>query len=623
MSTDVLNPAFRSTVDRMMHLMRHRGPDDSGKFNDSFASLGHLRLSIIDLSPSGHQPMVSEDGKKALIFNGEIYNYLELREQFENKLHFRFQNDSEVILKLYENFGVDCLQYLRGMFSLAIWDSEIKQLFFARDRVGKKPFYHTFQKGRFVFASELRCLRAVEDLDFEIDEESIFHYLSLQYIPSPRTIYRNVYKLPPAHFGIFRDGNVSIHRYWNLSYDDPENLNETEALERFEDQFRESVRLRMIADVPVGAFLSGGLDSSAVVSAMSALSAGAVKTFTIRFEEEAYNEAAFAREVAVRCGTEHLEFTVKPDSAEILPRLAWHYSEPYADSSSIAVYYLSQMTSQYVKTALNGDGGDELFGGYDRYQFQSPIGNPSLAPALASAVRSIPINLRYVWRIRKFLEERTFPLPAIYFQKICFFSEEEKRELFSPDFLSKTETLSTLSWYEEWFQRFSSVQFPQNLMAVDIETYLPDDLLVKVDIASMACSLEVRSPFLDHKLLEFAAVLPAKLKIRNGVSKYLLKRYLRDRIPEHLIRRRKQGFGVPIKLWFRGELRDFMKDILLSSSSLQRGYFKRSGLEKLMDRHVSGLFDNTHKLYALLMLELWHRAFVDSTEWIHATTGRA
>jgi len=594
-------------TEQMMQLLQHRGPDDSGIWSDSHASLGHRRLAIIDLSSDGHEPMQNEDGTKVLIFNGEIYNFREIKKQFPD-LSYRFDNDPEVLLKLYEKFGEGCLRYLRGMFAFAIWDSKQRKLFFARDRGGKKPFYYSLQNGTLIFASELRALLVNPEFTFQIDEESIFHYLTLQYIPSPRTIFKNVFKLPPAHFGVFENGRLQIERYWELTYR-PEKWTEQAAIERLEELLKESVRLRLISDVPLGAFLSGGIDSSTIVALMSELSDRPVKTFTIRFEEEEYTEAEFAQSVASRFGTEHEELTVKPEYTDVLSKLIWHYSEPFADSSAIPFYYLSQMTAHHVKVALSGDGGDELFGGYPRYQFaQSPS---NVFPGIfAPLLQRIPVNLRFMWRLRKYADERTLDLPDLYLQKIGYFNEKEKRELFTPEFAAKTRNNSTAEWFGRFFDRFKDVPFPQNLMSVDTETYLPDDLLVKADVASMACSLEARSPFLDHELMEFAASLPAQWKIRNGISKYILKRAMKNRLPEAILERPKMGFGVPIKLWFRKELAQFVREILLSPSS-NRGYFRPSAVEKLIHQHNSELFDNTYKLYSLLVLELWHRIFVD------------
>jgi asparagine synthase (glutamine-hydrolysing) len=595
-------------AEQMMRLLEHRGPDDSGLWSDQHASLGHKRLAIIDLSAGGHEPMISEDGTKILVFNGEIYNFQEIKKAFPD-LGYRFNNDPEVLLKLYEKFGEDCLRYLRGMFAFAIWDSQERNLFFARDRAGKKPFYYSLQNDTLIFASELRALLVNPEFTFQIDEESIFHYLTLQYIPSPRTIFKRVFKLPPAHFGVFENGKLRIERYWQLKYEQ-QNWTKEEAMERLEELLKESVRLRMISDVPLGAFLSGGIDSSSVVALMSELSARPVKTFTIRFEEEEFSEAEFARSVARRFETEHEELTVKPEYTDVLSKLVWHYSEPFADSSAIPFYYLSQMTAGYVKVALSGDGGDELFGGYPRYQF-APSSGKFFPAMFAPLFRHIPVNIRYAWRLRKYVDEGTLDLPALYLQKICYFNDQQKGELFTPEFAAKTNHCSTVKWFGSFFQKFSDVPFPQNLMAVDTETYLPDDLLVKADVASMACSLEARSPFLDHELMEFAASLPVEWKIENGTSKAILKRAMSKRLPPEILERPKMGFGVPIKLWFRKELASFVREILLSPSAASRGYFRPSAVEKLIHQHNSELFDNTYKLYSLLILELWHRVFID------------
>jgi len=606
-STEPGNPEeMTPRVQWMMDQLKHRGPDDSGIWSDRFTTLGHRRLSIIDLSSAGRQPMVSEDGRKVIVFNGEIYNFQELRKRFQREISFRHHNDAEVLLKLYEKFGTSCLDYFRGMFAFAIWDSDLQRLFFARDRLGKKPFFYSLRNDKLVFASELHALLGPGDQKFEINEESLYHFLTLQYVPYPQTIFNGAWKLPPAHFGIFKDGKLEIQRYWALQHHEKQ-WNEADALHHFQELFRESVRLRMISDVPLGTFLSGGLDSSAVVGMMRELTAEPVKTFTVRFHEKEYDESPYARQVAEIFQTEHQELTVTPDLVEILPKLVRHYSEPYADSSAIPFYYLSQTTRNHVKVALSGDGGDELFGGYTRYLFDEP--QALLPTALRGAVRCLPVNVRVIWRIRRFLEEKGFDLPAIYLQKIGVFNEEEKQLLLQPQFCKHGKCGSTLKWYEDIFHQFESVAFPEKLMAADIVSYLPDDLLVKADVASMACSLEVRSPFLDHELMEFAATLPAKLKFQNGAGKFLLKKYLQSKLPADIVNRRKAGFGLPIKTWFRGSLRPYLEETLLSRSAFSRNYFREGAVEKLIRNHASGWYDNTYKLYALLVLELWHREF--------------
>jgi asparagine synthase (glutamine-hydrolysing) len=507
-------------TEQMMRLMEHRGPDHGGMWGDALAAVGYRRLSVIDLA-TGNQPVLSEDGRKFLVFNGEIYNFLELKQRFGSELRFQTNSDTEVVMRLYEKFGTACLSHLRGMFAFAIWDSGQQALFFARDRTGKKPLFYSVQNGNLVFASELRSLLVHDDFHFEINSESIYHYLSLQYIPSPNTIFKNVFKLPPAHFGIFKKEKLQIERYWKLDYG-TQRWKESDALERFHELLRQAVSLRLISDVPLGAFLSGGIDSTTVVSMMAALAGQRVRTFSISFREQEFDEGPFAKEVAQRFGTEHQELTVTPDQASIIPKLAWHYSEPYADPSAIPTYYLSCLTREFVTVALSGDGGDELFGGYPRYLFTEPAdGKTSEDSRFIRIVQKIPMNLRIAWRIRKWIEEKFLNLKEIYFQKISAFNESEKRSLLTSSFAESTRGMSTVAWLSDRMQPFDRLDFPQNLMAFDTETYLPDDLLVKTDIASMACSLEVRCPLLDQELVEFAARLPLSLKINNGITKYL------------------------------------------------------------------------------------------------------
>jgi len=608
----ISTPGFRSDevnarLQRMIDLLKHRGPDDTGHFIDRHAALGHSRLSVIDLSSSGHQPMFSRDRRYSLIFNGEIYNYRDLRKQFEGELQFQHDNDTEVLLLLYEKFGEGCLQYLRGMFAFAVWDAQERSLFFARDRLGKKPFFYRLDRDEFLFASELRAVIAASRTPLNININAVSTYLTLQYIPSPLTIFSEVFKLPPGHFGFLKDGKLNIQRYWSVNHI-ARKWTEEEALIELDKLLVESVRYRLISDVPLGAFLSGGIDSTVVVSLMRRINSGDVKTFTIRFEEEEFNEADIAREIATHFATEHLELSVTPDYADVLPKIIWHYSEPFADPSAIPTFYLAQLTRNHVTVALSGDGGDELFGGYPRYQIHDPkrANSSSLSPAL----NSLPGDMRYFSRLKRYLEENFLDLPDSYLRRISFFSEDEKRELFHTDFQRQLKGQNTLSWMRSKFSELEAVDFPENLMAVDLNTYLPDDLLVKVDIASMASSLETRTPFLDHHLVEFAATLPPELKIHNG-SKYLLRKYLAGKVPEKIINRPKMGFGVPLNRWFRKELHSLLEETLTSRAALSRGYFNPEYIRRLIQRHTSGLFDHGYKLYALLILELWHREFVD------------
>jgi asparagine synthase (glutamine-hydrolysing) len=593
-------------------------------WSDGVCALGHRRLSIIDLSESGRQPMSNADGGIQISFNGEIYNFLSLRRELEDHgYRFRTQTDTEAIVYAYELWGVDCLSKLRGMFAFGIWDSGKRRLFLARDRAGKKPLFYGQVGNRFLFASELQGMLAVSDVPREIDRQSIDAYLSYGYVPAPRTGFRGIFKLPPAHY-LTLDLNrpvmdLRVERYWSLEYAPKRRIEEADACEALREKLTEAVRLRMISDVPLGAFLSGGIDSSIVVGLMARISGAKVKTFSIGFKEAAYNELDHARRIAERWQTDHHEFVVEPDAASILPKLARHYGEPYADSSAIPTFYLAQMTRQHVTVALNGDGGDESFAGYERYLGNSIAESMRSIPGVALASRALSlaipdtINPRSRLRqARRFLSVASEPMSQRYARWLTFFTEDAKRRIYSADFAEQS---------NECRGRWLSGQFEQILagapdldpvdlaMATDVSSYLPYDLLVKVDITSMANSLEARSPFLDHEVMEFAARLPVKIKMRGRRLKYLLKRAFADLLPAEIVNRRKMGFGVPVGQWFRGPLRELLRDALLSRQSVDRGYFRQTAIQQLVAQHLEARADHTFQLWNLLMLELWHREF--------------
>ena len=601
---------------------KHRGPDGQGTWTDGFCALGHLRLAIIDLSDAGRQPMSNEDGTVWITFNGEIYNFQTLRAELESLGHqFRSRTDTEVIVHAYEQWGTDCVRRLRGMFAFAIWDQRHRRLFAARDRVGKKPFFYTVQGDRFLFASELQGLLAFPGVPRDPDPFALDAYLSLGYIPPPRTGFKEVRKLPAGHWiavDLTPDGPVTrVDRYWSLEYRPKIAISEEEACEALREKLTEAVRLRMISDVPVGAFLSGGIDSSIVVGLMAKLSPGAVKTFSIGFEEASFNELEHARRIAERWGTDHHELVVRPDALAILPTLVRHYGEPYADSSAIPTFYVSQITRQSVTVALNGDGGDESFAGYERYlgnQLAERIRRiPGSGPLTRGLMRLLPDSAQTkspLRRARRFLSVATQPMARRYQHWLGYLGEEDKQRLYTPDFHARLRGASDPIWPDALFEAAAGFDPAEAAMSVDVESYLPYDLLVKVDITSMANSLEARSPFLDHEVMELAARLPIDLKLKGGTLKYLPKRAFPDLLPPENVNRRKMGFGVPVGQWFRGPLRELLLDALLSEQSLSRGYFRREPLEQLVREHLDGKSDRQLVLWNLLMLELWHREMV-------------
>lgn len=605
---------------RMNEVLAYRGPDDAGVFLSGPLGLTHRRLSIIDLSQAGHQPMSNVRGDLWITYNGEIYNFLELRTELERQgVTFRSRTDTEVILALYERDGVDCLKHLRGMFAFALWDSRNRRLFLARDRLGKKPLFYYQDAEQFLFASEPKAILQDRGVPGEANYPAIHHYLTYGYVPHPASAFRGFSKLPPAHYAVVQDGKVHVERYWRLSYGPKLAVGEEEACERIVDCLQEAVRLRMISDVPLGAFLSGGIDSSAVVALMSRQSSARVKTFSIGFEEQEYNELPYARLVAERYGTDHHEFIVKPDAVSVLPELIWHYNEPYADSSAIPTYYLAKMTRQHVTVALNGDAGDENFGGYERYAGMQ----------LASRLERLPVRLRrrvedFARRLpdvgppkglyrrgRRFLGAVGQDTTTRYLRWVSFFPNDAKAALYTPEFAEAMKAFNSAAILQPYYRDVPQAGLVDAALAADVNTYLPDDLLVKVDIATMAHSLEARSPFVDHKVMEFAASLPSALKVRGRVTKYILKRAMRPFLPPEVINRPKMGFGVPIDRWFREEIYELASDTLLGSKARGRGLFRPDYVQRLLHEHKAGIGTWHFQLWNLLMLEMWFQRFID------------
>jgi len=565
--------------------------------------------------------MSNEDGTVWIVFNGEIYNFQELRTNLCERHAFRSRTDTEVIIHLYEEFGLDCVAMLRGMFAFAIWDSKARRLVLARDRVGKKPLYYSHNQDGLTFASELKAL-LVGASPRVVDPTALHHYLTFQYVPAPWAIFQDIRKLKPGHMLICEDGRLTERAYWTLSYRKTGHArSEADYREQFLALLRESTRLRLMSDVPLGAFLSGGMDSSTVVALMSQLTTQPVKTFSIGFKEDTYNELPYARQVAHQYRTDHHEFVVEPSAIDILPTLARVFDEPFADSSAIPTYYVAQLSRQFVTVVLNGDGGDELLAGYPRYhslpvdRLLADFCKMSTQKQMLNLVRRLPVRGILLDRLKSRLERFCQPFSHTYLGRICYFGPEEKWELYTDGFRDKVETEDSLDLLIEWFESIKEADLLDQLLGVDTMTYLPDDLLVKVDRATMAHGLEARSPLLDHRLVEFCAALPLEYKIREGESKYLLKAVMRDQLPMSILQRSKMGFGVPIDEWFRGKCRVMVEDILLSARCLQRGYFEPGKIRRLVAEQQQGRASYGSRVYALLMLELWHREFVDHADW--------
>jgi asparagine synthase (glutamine-hydrolysing) len=636
--------SLRAMTDRLVH----RGPDDAGAYRDNHAALGFRRLSIIDLA-GGHQPLSNEDGTVWTVFNGEIYNYPALRRRLEAKGHtLRSQGDSEVLVHLYEDEGTRMFRLLRGMFALAIWDAPRRTLVLARDRMGQKPLVYRHHGGRLTFASELKALMALPEADVprRIDPLALDHYLCYGYIPAPRTILEGTSKLPPAHYAVWHDGALTIERYWDPDWNAERERPVAEDIEELRATLDDAVREQMIADVPLGAFLSGGIDSTIIVGLMQRASSRSVKTFAIGFPDPRYDETHYAELAARHLGTEHHTFLVEPKAWETLPALAWQFDEPFADSSALPTWYVARETRQSVTVALTGDAGDELFGGYDRYRalaltelfHRIPDGPRRVLGG--TMVRVLPRSARSKTRLRKLqrlFENINEPAEARYLGWMTTFDEAARLALYSddqldrlaaaasaPDDPSEADPAALLGMAFAAAARRDRVT---RAMVADILTYLPGDLLVKVDLASMAHSLECRGPFLDHRVVELAAAMPLdrKIGLRSGRSKVVLKQAFADLLPPPIKARSKMGFGVPISRWFRDELKNELRDVLLDPVCLNRGLFRPETIRELVDEHIEGKREHSFRLWALLILELWFRRHLDEDHPKHAvpTTNQA
>jgi asparagine synthase (glutamine-hydrolysing) len=614
-------PLEREILERMNRCIEHRGPDDDGFYINENVGLAMRRLSIIDLA-HGKQPIHNQDRTKWIVYNGEVYNYQELREDLDKRGHkFYTNSDTEAIVHLYDEYGADCVQYLRGMFAFAIWDETDKSLFIARDRVGKKPLLYSHQaNGDLIFGSEFQALLAHPSVSREVDFEAIDNYLSYLCVPAPQTAYQQIRKLEPAHWLRWKDGQIETQRYWLPDFSKKIKISEREAEEETLRLLRESTRMRMISEVPLGAFLSGGVDSSTVVALMAQESEKPVKTFSIGFEEQDFSELKYAKRVAEHVGAEYHEFIVKPDALEVLPILVEHYGEPYSDSSAIPTYYVSKETRKFVTVALNGDGGDESFGGYERYAAMKIAELYRRFPASARKLFiEKPINLiptsefkrSRVRDAKRFVQAANLSTTERYFHWMSTFKSAAKKELYTKDFAETVSAQNSSVFLDKWFAKANGSGSLDAILLTDQMTYLPNDLLVKVDIASMANSLEARSPLLDHKVIEFAASLPEKLKMQRFETKYLLKKVAAKLVPPEVIYRRKMGFGVPIGNWFRGEMKSFVREVLLSEKSLNRGILKREIVERYVSEHTEAKRDHAYQIWTLLMLELWFQRFID------------
>ena len=620
-------PISQNLIQQMNNTLIHRGPDDEGYYfsqrlgssgqrigDRPSVALAHRRLSIIDLD-TGHQPMSNEDGTVWIVFNGEIYNFIKLREKLIKKGHqFCTKSDTEVIIHAYEEYGTNCLKHFIGMFVFALWDEKNNMLFLARDRLGIKPLYYSILPNEFIFASEIKAIIKHPKIQKEIDWKALSDYLFYQYIPSPRTIFTQIKKLPPAHFILIKkDRQIEIESYWDLRWEPDYSLTKQECIDETRKLLLQVVEDRLISDVPFGAFLSGGVDSSAVVSAMTKIMNIPVKTFTIGFKESKFNEAHYAKTLAKYLGTEHYQEIVKPNAIEILPELAHKFDEPFGDSSAIPTYYVAKLARKHVTMVLSGDGGDEGFAGYVRYlqalkeQILFDKKYPFLKKLSQLLLSVYPQNLRGRGSLKRILET---PLQR-YFRSIQIFNFTQIQNLLSPEIRKCLNDYKSEYLLEQFYKENKFPDLISALQYLDIKTYLPEDILVKVDRATMANSLEARVPLLDHRLLEFLARVPVNYKINGKTSKWILREAIKDWLPPRFLDRPKHGFAVPLAYWFRNNLAQFVKDRILGKRFFRRGFFHKDFIKKIIEEHQKGIRDWASRIWSLLMFDEWCRIWWD------------
>jgi asparagine synthase (glutamine-hydrolysing) len=621
-NTDASVRVPAEVIKRMTDTLIHRGPDEEGFFIDGPAAFGHRRLSIIDLS-SGQQPIYNDDLTKVIVFNGEIYNFQQIRERLVHKGHiFRTHSDTEVILHLYEEEGPACVDHLRGMFAFAIYDRTARTLFAARDRIGKKPFYYLADGRRFIFGSEIKAILAHGDIPREIDLQALADYFTYLYVPSPKSIFKSIRKLPPGHMLTLKEGKVTVEQYWDIRFEPVEELSEDQWIDKISASLTESVDIRLISEVPLGAFLSGGIDSSIVVGTMARLQKRPVVTSSIGFKEEAFNELDYARLTAAHFKTEHHEQVVSMECAPILDKLAWHYDEPFADSSALPTYCVSRIAREHVTVALSGDGGDETFAGYRRYFYDrlenrirevlpGPVRKPvfSLLAALYPKADWLP----QMFRAKSLLTNLSLDPDRGYYNSIIRFHDPLLKRILHPDILKELSGYSPFTVFKDHFDRAGSLDPLSRIQYVDMKMFLGEGVLVKVDRASMAASLEVRAPLLDHELMEQTAHMSSALKLRGTTGKYALRRIAARLLPGEVLRRRKMGFCIPVDEWFRKDLKKQFEEEIFAPESACSRFLKIETVRDIWRQHSIGVRNYGHHLWSILMLEKWARNYLISS----------
>lgn len=612
-------PVGADVIEQMANTLKHRGPDDAGVFVDGMVGLGHRRLKIIDLSPAGHQPMCNEDGTIWVTYNGEIYNFLELRPELIHRGHtFSSQTDTEVIVHAYEEWGEHCVEHFNGMFAFALWDSRHKKLVLMRDRLGIKPLFYYFDDGKLLFASEIKAILKHPDIIRELDHSAIYDYFSLDYVPSPKTPFARIRTLLPGHWLIVQDGGMKVTQYWDVCFSDSsQTRTERQYIEEILSLIQDVIRRRLVADVPLGAFLSGGLDSSAITYFMKQLGHGPLKTFCVSFPETSYDESAYARVAAHHVGTEHYEVSCTPaDFRNLLETIVWHADNLTADISMIPMYLLAKLAREQVTVVLSGDGGDELFGGYLTYQadvlarYYRRLPNWLRRHLLRPLVAALPNSSRKQsldYKLKKFIEGAELPPDEAHYTWRTIFSDKEKPQVLSRDFLKTIQEVDTAACYRRYFSNAKAFSEMDRIFYADFKVFLPDSILPKVDSMTMAHSLEARVPFLDYRLVELSANIPEGLKIKGLDTKYIFKQAMARYLPRQIVFRKKAGFHPPMAYWFRHELRSFVNEVLCSETLHSVGILNVPYIEELKQRHFAGVENNAFKLWGLMNFVTWQR----------------
>jgi asparagine synthase (glutamine-hydrolysing) len=607
-------PVDRLNLLRMNASLQHRGPDDEGYYEDDQVGLAMRRLSIIDLH-TGQQPISNESGEIWVVYNGEIYNFQKVRATLEQRGHiFKTQTDTEVIVHAYEEYGDQCVTHFNGMFAIALWDARERRLFLARDRLGIKPLYYWSGADKLIFGSELKALMIHPDVPRQIDLAALDLFLTLEYIPAPRTIYDSVFKLLPGHLLVFEKGKLKVTQYWDIPYQ-PITQSESECAEILSGLIKESVRLHLISDVPLGVFLSGGIDSSTIVGYMSQSADEPVRTFSIGFEADTYNELPYAQAVAKHFGTQHHVEVMKSDHTDLAEQLVAHFDEPFADTSVFPTFLVSKLASREVKVVLSGDGGDELFAGYDTYlaerldrcyrRLPQPL-RQHVLPKLAGWLPPQPAKKGVLNKVKRMVEGGAFDPSLQHARWMIFLNSSDKNSLYSSDLRSTLDDHPTTDFFHDYFKKANRFDRLAQQQYVDVKTYLADDILTKVDRMSMAVSIEARVPLLDYRIVEFALNLPAHMKLHGARTKSILRQAVKNMVPQLVLEKPKEGFSIPMKYWLSTSLKPMMLD-LLSKAALQKyGYFDHQVVAKWIQEHLDGRVNHSHRLWALMVFEMWY-----------------